>query len=417
MGKSIYRCLECGTEYRDFRLFCEHGCNSLLRAHYREKNFRPTEEKNIFKFIDWLPCESKIDTTIGPVVYKSERFAEKIGLKNLYCAFNGYWPEKGALNMTATFKDFEALPTLMNFIDNGKKKIVLSSVGNTARAFAYATTLLDVDTYIVIPDKMLHRMWLPAGKSTDRIHVIAIKDSCDYLRAIRLGDKISQDYHIDKEGGARNMARRDGMGTVMLEAARVIGEIPDHYFQAVGSGTGAIAVYEASLRLLADGRFNGGSAPCLNLVQNAPFAPIYEAWKEAAAIKPDEGIENQLERVSRMYADVLANRNPAYYIRGGVADVLKETQGRVYRVDNGEAAAVSEEFEQEEGIDLSPAAAVCAAALKEAVQSGAVQREQTVLLNITGGGIKRLLRDYECRTLEPEIIVEDDAHLNLEKII
>jgi len=34
-----------------------------------------------------------------------------------------------------------------------------------------------------------------------------------------------------------------------------IGRIPDFYFQAIGSGTGAIAAWEANLRFLADGRF------------------------------------------------------------------------------------------------------------------------------------------------------------------
>jgi len=54
-------------------------------------------------------------------------------------------------------------------------------------------------------------------------------------------------------GGARNIARRDGMGTTVLSAADCIGRIPDVYFQAVGSGTGAIAAHEANERLLEDG--------------------------------------------------------------------------------------------------------------------------------------------------------------------
>jgi len=58
-----------------------------------------------------------------------------------------------------------------------------------------------------------------------------------------------------------NVARRDGMGTVMLEAAVTIGRAPDHYFQAVGSGTGGIAAWEASLRLKQDGRFLNGPLP------------------------------------------------------------------------------------------------------------------------------------------------------------
>ena len=48
------------------------------------------------------------------------------------------------------------------------------------------------------------------------------------------------------------MARRDGMATTVL-AVTHIGRIPDYYFQAVGSGTGAIAAWEANLRLIEDG--------------------------------------------------------------------------------------------------------------------------------------------------------------------
>lgn len=415
--KYILKCLKCGREYNTFKINCEHGCNSLLRAGYRKKNFEPKEENNIFRFIDWLPCESKIDTTIGPIVYKCEDFGKQIGLSNLYCAFNGYWPEKGAKNMTGTFKDYEALPTIMNFIDNNRRKIILSSVGNTARSFAYATTLLDFDTYIVIPDKMLYRMWIPLKKSLGRIHIIAVKDSCDYYKAIRLGDKISQAYDIDTEGGAKNIARRDGMGTVMLEAARVMGRIPDHYFQAVGSGTGGIAAYEASLRLLNDERFKGQMMPRLHLAQNKPFAPIYKAWKENIEIKPNENIENQLEMVSKMHADVLANRNPAYYITGGVSDVLRQTNGNTYEVDNEEAIKAAQLFEEEERIDIVPAAGVCVAALMQAVRNNLVNKDETILVNITGGGLKRLQADYECRKLTPEILLEDERTFDLSSII
>ncbi len=77
----------------------------------------------------------------------------------------------------------------------------------------------------------------------------------DYTDAINLAARIAQLPGLISEGGARNIARRDGMGTVMLDAAVTIGKMPDHYFQAVGSGTGGISAWEASLRLKADGRF------------------------------------------------------------------------------------------------------------------------------------------------------------------
>ena len=80
------------------------------------------------------------------------------------------------------------------------------------------------------------------------------------------------------EGGAKNIARRDGMATTVLSAVTTIGRIPDYYFQAVGSGTGAIAAWEANQRLIEDGRF-GTNLMKLMVAQNAPFVPMYDAWR------------------------------------------------------------------------------------------------------------------------------------------
>ncbi len=388
-----------------------------MRCSYKMKNFKPTQEKNIFKFLDWLPCKNTVDTTIGPVVYQSEKFARTVGLKNLYIAFNGYWPDRGAGNMTGTFKDFEALPTILSFLEKGEKRIILSSAGNTGRAFAYAASLIDFDTYIVVPGRMLERMWLPVKNNRGRIHIIALKDSCDYYRAIKLSERISREYDIASEGGARNIARRDGLGTVMLEAARIIGKLPDHYFQAVGSGTGAIAVYEASLRLQQDKKFHGQTLPRLNLAQNAPFTPIYKAWEENIPIEPDKNVGKQLEQIGKMYASVLANRNPPFHITGGVYDALKQTNGIVFQITNQESIEASYQFEIQEGIDITPAASICVAALMKAVKNGWVGTEETILINITGGGLKMLNRDYQCYSLEAEAVVENENDFDWNKIL
>ncbi|MGD2089306.1 MAG: cysteate synthase [Candidatus Aminicenantes bacterium] len=417
MGTMKLKCLECGEEYAGFKLSCDHSCDSLLRSQYQKKCFEPGSDNSIFKFIDWLPIESKLETSIGPIVFKSEKFSKKLDLAHLYIAFNGYWPEKGAGNMTGTFKDFEALPTLIYFLENGKKSIILSSAGNTARAFAYAATLLDIDTYIVIPDRMLHRIWLPSDADSNRIHIIALKESCDYYQAIMLSNRISRELNIESEGGAKNVARRDGLGTVILEAARVIDKLPDHYFQAVGSGTGGIAAYEASLRLLQNEKFAGQKIPKLNLVQNAPFAPIYSAWAEGVKVQPEQNVEEQLLKISKMYADVLANRNPIFYPRGGVYDVLNQTDGKVYAVNNQEAIEASKEFEALEGVDLDPGASVCTAALIKAVKNKIVRKDETILLNITGGGFKKIKRDYHCNSIEPEVIIDNCSNLKLETLI
>jgi len=233
----------------------------------------------------------------------------------------------------------------------------------------------------------------------------------DYSTAIRMSDEIARRFDIDSEGGARNVARRDGLGTVMLEGARVLGALPDHYFQAVGSGTGGIAVYEAALRLLDDPAFRGQRLPRLHLSQNAPFLPIYKAWTNggnsgngahAASPTPEDGEQP-------LFASVLANRKPPYLIRGGVADALAASGGAVYAISNDDAVAAAGLFSRCEGIDLEPAAAVAVASLMQAVGSGKVEREDLILLNLTGGGFDRIRRDFRCRPLSPDLALDESS--------
>jgi cysteate synthase len=403
LGKFTVVCLECGRAHAALALRCENGCDSLLRTRYAAKSFQPGAAGSLFRFLDWLPCTAGLETTIGPVIHRCERFGGRLGLTQLFCCFNGYWPEIGAHNPTCTFKDFEALPTLQAFADEGKRRIIVASAGNTARAFAHAAEAAEVDVVVVVPEGMLERLWLPASQPVDRVRVIAVKGSRDYNAAIQMADEIARRYAIATEGGARNVARRDGLGTVMLEAARVLGRLPRHYFQAVGSGTGAIGVFEAVLRLGGDGRFEGAAMPALYLSQSSPFLPIYQAWRDRSAIDPAASWDRPGEEV---YASVLANRNPPYALRGGVRDALAASGGDVYAVSAGSAHQAGKDFADAEGIDLDPAAAVAVASLAQAVAVGAVAAGDLVLLNVTGGGFERLRRDYGLRQLEPELTLE-----------
>lgn len=400
MAKLTLRCLNCGREHSAFTLTCESGCNSLLQGLYERTDFAPRPVDNIFKFVDWLPCAEGVETTIGPVLHRAERFGQQIGLDHLVCCVNGYWPEIGAANPTGTFKDYEALPTLLTFAGLGKKRIILASAGNTARAFAHAAHAAGSEVFLVVPETMLFRIWLPASQPVDRVRLIAVQGSSDYSEAIRMADAIAKRFGLQPEGGAKNVARRDGMGTVMLEAARSLGRLPAQYFQAVGSGTGAIAAYEAAVRLQGDPRFAGSPLPVIHVAQNAPFLPIYNAWKDGGVIDPAADWGG-----GEVYATVLANRTPPYAIRGGMRDVLAASGGDVYSVSTPEAKAAGEEFRQAEGYDLEPAAAVAIASLKQAVAAGKVGREELILVNLTGGGFEGLRRDYELRQLTPDLTV------------
>ena len=96
------------------------------------------------------------------------------------------------------------------------------------------------------------------------------------------------------------------MGTTVLSAVEKIGRIPDAYFQAVGSGTGAIAAWENACRLEKDGRF-GKNNMRVYCVQNAPYTLMYDSWKagsrELVPITPEDSRKNAeiiLERATQV---------------------------------------------------------------------------------------------------------------------
>ncbi|MDK2948415.1 MAG: cysteate synthase, partial [Methanolobus sp.] len=109
MDKYNVKCLLCGEVHDPYSLNCKNGDESLLRAYYTEKQLIPTDMPGIWKFYNWLPVDGIIEEGSGKTVtYKSEALASELELDDLWIAFNGYWPEKGADLMTCTFKDLES---------------------------------------------------------------------------------------------------------------------------------------------------------------------------------------------------------------------------------------------------------------------------------------------------------------------
>jgi cysteate synthase len=329
----------------------------------------------------------------GPVTYKSRGLARELGLERLFISFNGYWPERGALLPTCSFKDLEAAPTIERLREWGERStLVLASAGNTARAFVHAASLAGWPLLLFVPEKALPKMWTILPTGTGQVTMIAVRG--DYYDAIVMAEKACSLTGFVAEGGARNIARRDGMGTVMLDAAFFLKRIVDHYFQAVGSGTGGISAWEAALRLRADGRF-GDALPRLHLAQNIPNAPIYYEWKGLSAEPPSVD----------MFDDVLFNRKPPFAMPGGVRDALQETGGDVYGIADTEAQEAKRLLEESEEIDILNAPAIAVAALCRAVSEGKVEPKDSILLNITGGGLARMKEDHELQMLRPQAVV------------
>ncbi len=382
--------------------------NCLLRSVYKHKKLNlGNDEAGIFKFGDWLPLKGHLLGSSAPVTYKSEKLASILGLKNLWITFNGYWPEKGVQMTTCSFKETEAF-TVCSRLNGYKGEIlVVASAGNTARAFAKVCSANNIPLILCVPYDYIDALWFDKPIS-ECVKLVATASGSDYFDAISLSNVIAKMNGFSAEGGAKNVARRDGMGTTVLSATTTIGKIPEFYFQAVGSGTGAIAAWEANLRLIADGRF-GNNKMKLIVSQNAPFLPIYDAWRAGSRqLLPMNDEEARLHS-HKIDAKVLSNRRPPYSIKGGLYDALIDTNGDVHKITNEELRAAAQLFKTHEGIDIYSAAAVATASLIKSVEVGQVLPESLIMLNITGGGEQLFKSHNQISYLKPSLVFNIDA--------
>ena len=379
---------------------------SLVRAVYENKLFTPREDLDgIYRYAGWMPVKRILKNSSAPVTYKSKGLASFLGLENLYITFSGWNPKIGAKMRTCSFKETEAYSILARMEAYERRILVVQSAGNTARAFAQICSDNRIPVVICVPQDNLHDLWFrkPLRKC---VKLVAVPHGCDYYDAITLGEKLSTDPGFLLEGGAKNIARRDGMGTTILSCVEQMGRIPDAYFQAVGSGTGAIAAWENACRLADDGRF-GPNKMRVYVAQNAPFTLMYDAWKAGTRELPQMTPEEGRGKSERILATVLSNRKPPYSIAGGLYDVLKESNGDFFLATNNDIFYWLLQFRNKEGYELLPAACVAVAALAQAVSDGKVKKDDYIMLNCTGGGtLGAMSKGFVHK--EPDLILSPD---------
>ena len=400
------------------RIFADEGwtlddrqCDkpSMVRPVYESKQLIVKEGRDLglYRYADWLPIKTMLHDPTEPVTYKSQGLAQRLGLRNLYITFNGWWPERDARMTTCSFKEMEAYSVCARLGDELKDKVlVVASAGNTARAFAKVCSDNGIKLLLCVPQDNINALWFDKPLNPC-VKLITTEHGSDYFDAINLSNVVCTLDGYLAEGGAKNIARRDGMSTTMMSATTFIGRTPDFYFQAVGSGTGAIAAWEANLRFIGDGRYGANKAR-LMVSQNKPFLPMYDAWRaDSRALLPYDADQARKD-AAEICAPVLSNRKPPYGLAGGLYDALKDTDGDILAVSNAEANAAKALFEETEGIDIYHAAAVATASLQQAVEQGTVKADDVVMLNITGGGEKRFQAEHKLHYLKPNHIFKID---------
>ncbi|WP_369830327.1 cysteate synthase [Mycobacterium sp. E342] len=408
-------CTACGKSYDDdgYRLRCdgEHE-DAVLTTRYPMGRFvQNAQASGLARYAAWLPLNSGLlDNAQSCIVFRSEALARELGMKNLWIAFSGYWPQRGIRFSTGTFKELEA-NVLIARLPPSSPPMVIASVGNTAAALARISSLAERPCVVVVPEFGLDRIRF-AGEIGCSVRVVCVEKG-SYRDAIDFGQFLCSRFGWVWPGGALNVATRDGLATVMLAAFEEIGSLPEHYFQAVGSGAGAIAAWEASRRLQPTGQ----RIPRLTLCQNAELAPIASELGTHLVEDLPTGIHAN-GNGAVPYADELTNPKPLVRIKGGVRDALADSKGNVRTATARQVQEARNLFAEVEGVDIEPGPAVAVACLRNAVNDGSVSPDSLVLLNITGGGRSALERAGENKwpLLVEAVSLEQSREISADRI-
>ena len=317
------------------------------------------------------------------------KLAAEIGLRRLWVTISGFSSALGTVSETGTFKECEAIGVLNRVHEQTNKVLIISSAGNAGRAFLEWGTKLGLPVIVVMPESAKCNLRNTARNEISPLQIL-VRDA-HYPDAINFVDLIVERFSnlVVREGGCFNVARRDSMAVPFLNAVTTMNRLPDWYVQAVGSGTGAIAAWESALRLHKWG-FVPSNDMRLLLIQNAPFAPMVDAWRQGHKhLRPMASSEVR-DKLGRVSASVLSNATPPYSIVGGVYDCLKESDGDMMAVQNDAIGAAQKLVA--DCLDFVPceAASAACAGMIEAVRTGVVDPEDEVLLHLTGGGFAEL---------------------------
>ena len=379
------RCCRCKSTYpNETGLILCPKCSksSLLQTIHSSPLKVSSRFSNLYRYQDVLPVQSYFENISSiPGCYRSRHLARELGLDHLWILFSGYWPEKGAYQESCSFKEFEAIGVLSRFSETTDQVPIICSAGNTALSALSISQKIKIPVIIVAPESACVHYKLSRPLNRDSAFLISLKHATYKDCMAFVSDITHRIPGVVPSGGVYNIARRDFLGIPMIHGVQTVNKIPDHYFQAVGSGTGAIAAWEAVKRLTGSGLFPKRTTR-LHLAQNSPFTPIADQWENRPF--------NDQSKADQVLARVLTNPDPPFNVAGGIRDALSETSGQVYRVTNEEIIESKKRFERLEGCDIQYPAAASVAALTQAVEARKVNPEETVFLHITGGGQNQL---------------------------
>jgi threonine synthase len=402
-------CHLCGATYPPEALWVCSDCLGPLEVSYDYDAVRrvmtraliESRPRSLWRYRELLPVEEPktgFNSGFTPLV-RATRLAEELGVDELYIK------DDSVNHPTFSYKDRVVSVAATRAVELGFSVFGCASTGNLAGSVAAHGARLGLPTYVFIPNDLEPAKVL--GAAIYNPTVVAVKGNYDDVN--RLCTQIADRYGW----GFANINVRsyyaEGAKTMGFEIAEQLGwRYPDHIVSPVAGGTLLPRIFKG-LRELKQIGLMEGALPRIHAAQPAGSAPVIRAL-EAGVEFPDPVKPDTI-------AKSLAIGNPADGFQ--VLRVLKETGGTGAMVSDEEILDSIQLLARTEGIFTEPAGGTTLAATRALIKRGAIKRNESVVVCITGNGYKtaevmldrvprpveidRSLADFE-RVVAPQVV-------------
>ena len=377
-------CARCGEEHSpdegvvfcskmDGRLDIYYNYDAVAEVLTREELSR--RPFNLWRYIELLPVERPwVDLGAGGTpLLRARRLAERLGVRNLYL-------KDETRNPTWSFKDRPMAVGVAKGVELGVKTAVIASSGNAAAAMAAHAAAAGIEAVTFVPH--FAGMGKVAQLQLYGAKVVRLRWEEDEDPTVRMMLEMvrRRGWYPCPSFGPFNAYQFEGNKTIAYETVEQLGwRAPDWVFVPVGGGGLLAGTWKGFVEFERLGLSEG--LPKIAAVQSTGCAPLVRA----------------LERGSDPF-DIEPWGMP-HTVATGLEDPFPwdgDAAIRAVRESGGFGVAVPDELILEaqrllaslEGIFAEPSGAAALAGLMEALERGLVDRDELIVVQVTGSGLK-----------------------------
>lgn len=295
------------------------------------------------------------------------------------------------MNPTGSFKDRGMTMAVTKAVEHGAKAVICASTGNTSASAAAYATHAGITSAVLVPEGRIAmgKLAQAIAHGAELLQVQGTFDDC-----LDIARDLAAEYPVHLVNSV-NDDRIEGQKTAAFEVDEVLGDAPDFHLIPVGNAGNYTAYHRGYRQDLEAGRTT--RLPRMFGFQAAGSAPI---------------VRGEIVRDPDTIASAIRIGNPASWELALRA--REDSDGYFGAINDDRILEAHRILSSEVGVFVEPASAISVAGLLERSAAGAIPRGATVVLTVTGHGLKDpqwALRAADGSEVSPTVVPVDVAEV------